>query len=143
MNQDGLTVLEMTIVVAILGILASVAIPAWRDYMAREKVGYAADTAAPHRTALELACRDGRLDGASHETLRLDAPETWGSEYVTAIVAAGSGPTEGTVALTLGDVGGDVEVGARLVLEGTCEAGRMIWTASGEDIPDKYLPVLD
>jgi len=37
-NQDGLTVIELMIVVAIIGILASVALPAVRDYMVREKV---------------------------------------------------------------------------------------------------------
>ena len=142
MKQTGLTVLELMIVVAILGILAAVAIPAWRDYLVRAKVQQAADSAAPHRAALDRACRDGNLDGAGHESLSLEPAEAWHGEYTTAIVAAGVGPTAGTVTLTLVGVGGDIEAGGRLVLAGTCDAGRMTWAADGEDVPGKYLPTI-
>lgn len=142
MNQKGLTVIELMIVIAILGILATVAMPAWRDYMVRAKIQQAADAAAPHRAALDRACRDTRLDGAGHDDLGLDPPEAWHGEYTTAIAAAGVGPTAGTVTLTLNGVGGGVESGGLLVLAGTCDAGRMTWTAGGGDVPGKYLPTL-
>ena len=142
MNQKGLTVIELMIVIAILGILATVAIPAWRDYLVRAKIEQAADAAAPHRAALDRACRDARLDGAGHDDLGLDPPEAWHGDYTTAIAAAGVGPTAGTVTLTLTDVGGDIDSGGLLVLAGTCDAGRMTWTAGGGDVPGKYLPTL-
>ena len=142
MRQSGLTVIELMIVVAILGILAAVAMPAWRDYLVRAKVQQAADTAAPHRSALDRACRDGALDGTGHDALGLDPPEAWSRDYTTAIAAAGVGPTTGTVTLTLTGVGGGIEAGGRLLLAGTCDAGRMTWTAGGGDVPDKYLPAL-
>ena len=142
MNQKGLTVIELMIVIAILGILAAVAVPAWRDYLVRAKIQQAADAAAPHRAALDRACRDTRLDGADHDDLGLDPPEAWHGEYTTAIAAAGVGPTAGTVTLTLTDVGGDIASGGLLVLAGTCDAGRMTWTAGGGDVPGKYLPTL-
>ena len=142
MNQNGLTVIELMIVVAILGILAAVAMPAWRDYLVRAKVQQAADAAAPHRAALDRACRDGKLDGAGHDDLGLEPPEAWRGGYTTAIAAAGVGPTAGTVTLTLTDVGGDVEPGGQLVLAGTCDGGRTTWTAGGGDVPGKYLPSL-
>ena len=142
MNQKGLTVIELMVVIAILGILAAVALPAWRDYLVRAKIQQAADAAAPHRAALDRACRDGRLDGAGHDELGLDPPEAWHGEYTTAIAAAGVGPTAGTVTLSLTDVGGDIESGGLLVLAGTCDAERMTWTAGGGDVPGKYLPTL-
>ena len=142
MNQKGLTVIELMIVIAILGILAAVAMPAWRDYLVRSKIQQAADAAAPHRAALDRACRDSRLDGAGHDDLGLDPPDAWHREYTTAIAAAGVGPTAGIVTLTLTDVGGDIESGGILVLAGTCDAGRMTWTAGGGDVPGKYLPTL-
>ena len=142
MKQSGVTVIELMLVVAILGVLAAVAVPAWRDYLVRTKIEQATGAAAPHRVALDRACRDGRLDGAGHDELGLDPPDQWQSEHVTAIVAAGEGPTAGTVTLTLADVGGGIEAGGRLVLAGTCDAGRMIWTAGAGDVPGKYLPAL-
>lgn len=142
MNQKGLTVIELMIVIAILGILAAVAMPAWRDYLVRAKIQQAADAAAPHRAALDRACRDTRLDGAGHDDLGLDPPEAWHGEYTTAIAAAGVGPTAGTVTLTLTDVGGGIGSGGLLVLAGTCDAGRMTWTSGGGDVPGKYLPTL-
>ena len=142
MNQKGLTVIELMIVIAILGILAAVAMPAWRDYLVRAKIQQAADAAAPHRAALDRACRDTRLEGAGHDDLGLDPSEAWHGEYTTAIAAAGVGPTAGTVTLTLTDVGGDIESGGLLVLAGTCDTGRMTWTAGGGDVPGKYLPTL-
>lgn len=142
MKQTGRTVIELMIVVAILGILAAVAMPAWRDHLVRAKVRQAADAAAPHRGALDRACRNGNLDGAGHGSLGLEPPEAWRGGYTTAIAAAGEGPTTGTVTLTLVGVGGGIETGGRLVLAGKCDAGRMTWTAGGEDVPGKYLPTL-
>ena len=142
MNQNGLTVIELMIVVAILGILAAVAVPAWRDYMVRAKVQQAADAAVTHRAALDRACRDGNLAGAQHAALGLDPPEAWRTEFTTGIAAAGVGPTAGTVTVRLDGVGGGIDTGGRLVLAGTCDAGRMTWTAGGEDVPAKYLPAL-
>ena len=142
MKQNGLTVIELMIVTAILGILAAVAIPAWRDYLVRAKIQQAVDAAAPHRAALDRACRDGNLDGAGHDALGLKSPEAWRGEYTTAIAAVGKGPTAGSVTLSLVGVGGDIEAGGRLVLSGACEAGRMTWTAGGEEVPGKYLPTL-
>lgn len=141
-NQRGLTVIELMIVFAILGIVAAVAIPAWRDYLVRAKIRHAVDAAAPHRTALDLACREGHLAGAGNDSLGLAPAESWTTEYTTSIVVAGDGPTAGTVTLALHSVGGGIETGGRLVLAGACEAGTMVWTAGGEDVPRKYRPEL-
>ena len=96
MNQKGLTVIELMIVIAILGILAAVAMPAWRDYSVRAKIQQAADAAAPPPGR----ARPG-MPGHPGSTVPVmttwdsTPPEAWHGEYTTAIAAAGVGPTAG------------------------------------------------
>ncbi len=50
--QQGFTLIELMIVVAIIGILAAIAIPAYQDYTIRAKVSEAITTAAAAKTSV-------------------------------------------------------------------------------------------
>jgi len=60
LNQSGFTLIELMIVVAIVGILASIAMPAYTDYIQRGKAAEATSTLADLRVKMEQYFQDNR-----------------------------------------------------------------------------------
>ena len=58
--QQGFTLIELLIVVAIIGILATFAIPAYSDYVAKAKVGAAIAEISPGKTGYEVMVNEGK-----------------------------------------------------------------------------------
>ncbi|MFB4202177.1 Fimbrial protein [wastewater metagenome] len=64
-TQQGFTLIELMIVVAIIGILAAIAIPAYQDYTRRAQASELISVAAPVKTAVsEFAVVNGYLPNA-------------------------------------------------------------------------------
>jgi type IV pilus assembly protein PilA len=143
--QKGFTLIELMIVVAIIGILAAVAIPAYQDYTVRAKIQESVNLSNPHRTALGIACSEGGLvtpggGGALQVTdLGLAEPTSYNARYTTTITANGINSTSGTIVLTLKQIGNAVDLNQTITYTGTCSPGGMEWVVTGS-ILTKYLP---
>lgn len=96
--QQGFTLIELMIVVAIIGILAAVALPAYQDYTKRAKVTELILAASACRTTITEVVQSST--GSS-----LPAANAWGCES--------SSPTSQYVASVSTDVGGVVTVVAQ------------------------------
>ena len=143
--QKGFTLIELMIVVAIIGILAAVAIPAYQDYTVRAKIQEAVNLSSPHRTAMGIACSEGALvtpggGGALQQTdLGLAAPTSYNARYTTTIEAEGVDTTSGTVVLTMKQIGNAVALNDTIIYTGTCSPGGLQWRVSGT-IATKFYP---
>lgn len=143
--QKGFTLIELMIVVAIIGILAAVAIPAYQDYTVRTKVSEGLSLAAGAKaTVAETRLSLGRwLNGTNASYGLATAASIEGNNVASVGVAANTG----VITITYSN---DVAIqGGILTLSPSVTAGGVKWTCSaapgaagtgGQQVLNKYRP---
>jgi type IV pilus assembly protein PilA len=141
--QQGFTLIELMIVVAIIGILASVAVPQYQGYVARAKVMDTYSVAAATKTILANYFNDyGAFPalGTIEETAIEDG--ILASEYASVVAYApdAGDPNQGSITITMANVISAVN-GTFLVID--FDASGPTFTldcATNTTIPEAYLP---
>jgi len=131
-NQSGFTLIELMIVVAIIGILAAIALPAYQDYTKRSHVTEGLSLAGAAKTAVaEYFSSEGVLPTDNSTAGLSNATAINGNAVNSVTVSGGLIKIEYNV---------KVDSGTELALSPETTAGGIKWNCKRIDVPAKYLP---
>ena len=151
-RQEGLTLIELMVVIAVIGILGALALPAYQDYTLRAKVSEMLLAANGCKTAVTEAISSSSDSDVS--ALLPKVCDSTSSKYVSAIAVDGNGviTVSGNPATLRGDTSDSANAIAFTPLQtgdtavkGSTDGGKTLsgWRcgpASSKGLPAKYLP---
>ena len=136
-KQQGFTLIELMIVVAIIGILAAIAIPAYQDYTIRAQVSEGLNLAAGAKAAVSEFTMDRGVFPGTNGEAGISTATAINGNYVSQVSVA-----SGIISVAFGgpEAHALLPAAAILQLTPTTQAGSIEWACGSTTIADKHLP---
>ena len=136
-KQQGFTLIELMIVVAIIGILAAIAIPAYQDYTIRAQVSEGLNLTGACKAAVTEYYQDQGAFPGTNALAGLEAKGNIKGKYTTQVEVTGLGLCNATYG---GDANANI-TGAVLTMTPIDNTGSVSWTCTGAaPLVAKWLP---
>ncbi len=134
--QKGFTLIELMIVVALIGIIAMIAMPAYQTYLIRAQIAEGLNIVGPVKQAVVEFHKDTGNYPANNSQAALQTPTNYAGNYVESISVNGA-----TISILYGNKANAEINGWTVSVIAQDNVGSTIWVCeSGGTIPSKYLP---
>ena len=134
-KQQGFTLIELMIVVAIIGILAAIAIPAYQDYTIRAQVSEGLNLSGGAKAAVSEFTMDSGRYPSDNPTAGLAAAASISGKYVVSVTNA-----TGVLSVAYGNSAHSTLAAGTLLLSAAQNAGSIEWVCKSTSIAPKHLP---
>ena len=135
-KQQGFTLIELMIVVAIIGILAAIAIPAYQDYTIRAQVSEGLNLSGGAKAAVTEYTMDTGSFPTTNAIAGLSASGDINGKYTSAVAVG----TSGVITVTYGGDAHQLVQGDSITMTPQTNAGSIEWVCASTSIDDKHLP---
>ena len=142
-QKKGFTLIELMIVIAIIGILAAIAIPMYKQHVIKARMAEAVNAIRYIGTALVAYKQDLNMVGVAWpncpDATAIQNTLGLGIASVTRISTAQIDPGTGTIQATLANIDGMIDGQTLSLVPTTSSDGSVAWSWTGT-VPSTYMP---
>ena len=134
-SKNGFTLIELMIVVAIIGTLAALAIPAYQNYLVRAQISEGLNLSGPLKNGITAYHEQFGAFPTDNAEAGLPAPVSYLGNYVAAISV-----NDAVISILYGNDANAQINGRSVTVTAASNAGSVSWTCAGAGIATTLLP---